>query len=155
MKRRLIVKMLGLTLLPPLMACQKSGKPLNTEIDIDVVVYSFLDRPILDIYLNQEDLGVASKYGSTSIVTGVTVPMGEQKLSWRLDGPRGALRNGETVSMKNKVVLVRHEIPDHSNYMGIYIYPDETVEFVYNRNMPGNTKRGQAIFDELAKKGLR
>lgn len=154
-RRRLAFNLISLSLLHPLVACGKSEKLMKSEIGIDVVLYSFLDRPILDIYLNNEDLGVASKYGSTSVVTGVTVPIGEQKLTWRLDGPPGTPRNGDTVKMKNKVILKASEIPGNASYMGVYIYPDDTVEFTFTGNMPRNSVRGEAIFEELRKNGRR
>jgi hypothetical protein len=154
-RRRIVFNLISLSLLHPLVACGKSGKPMKNEIGIDVVLYSFLDRPILDIYLNGEDLGVASKYGSTSVVTGVTVPMGEQKLTWRLDGPPGTARNGDTVKMKNKVILQASAIPANATYMGVYIYPDDTVEFTFTEYMPRNSVRGEAIFEELKKNGRR
>jgi hypothetical protein len=153
MRRRRSLNLLGLSILFPLAACGKRGQPTRSEIAIDVVLYSFLDRPILDIYLNGEDLGVASKYGSTSVVTGVTVPIGEQKLSWRLDGPPGTARNGDTVNMKNKVIIKASEIPGTATYMGVYIYPDDTVEFTFTEYMPRNSVRGEAIFEELKKNG--
>ncbi len=128
---------------------------MKSEIQIDVVLYSFLDRHIFNIYLNGETLGVASKFGSTSVVTGVTVPMGEQKLSWRLDGPKGMARNGETVIMKNKVILKASDIPGNAHYMGVYLYPDETVEFTFTEYMPRNSARGEAIFEALKKNGGR
>jgi hypothetical protein len=150
-RRRLALHLISLSLLHPLVACGKNEKPMKSEIGIDVVLYSFLDRHILDIYLNDETLGGASKYGSTSVVTGVTVPMGEQKLSWRLDGPKGMARNGDTVNMKNKVILKASDIPGNATYMGVYIYPDETVEFTFTEFMPRNSVRGEAIFEELKK----
>ena len=154
-RRRSVFNLISLSLLHPLAACGKKGKAVRSEIGIDVVLYSFLDRPILDIYLNGEDLGVANRYGSTSVVSGVTVPMGEQKLSWRLDGPRGTARNGDTVKMANKVILKASEIPGKANYMGVYIYPDDTVEFTFTEFMPRNSARGVAIFEELKKDGRR
>lgn len=152
-QRRRAIHLIGLSVMLPLAACGESGKPVKSAIGIDVVLYSFIDRPILDIYLNGEHLGVAGKYGSTSVVSGVTVPMGDQALSWRLDGPPGTARNDDTVMMKNKVVLKASDIPGNASYMGVYIYPDNTVEFTFPENMPRNSVRGKAIFEELKKNG--
>jgi hypothetical protein len=152
-RRRAVFNLISLSLLHPLVACGKSGTPMKSEIGIDVVLYSFLDRHIFDIYLNDETLGAASKYGSTSVVSGVTVPMGEQNLSWRLDGPKGMARNGDTVKMKSKVFLKASDIPKNATYMGIYIYSDDTVEFAFTEYMPRNSVRGEAIFEELKKNG--
>lgn len=144
-RRRLAFNLISLSLLHPLVACGKGEKPMKSVIGIDVVLFSFLDRNIFNIYLNGETLGVASKYGSTSVVTDVSVPMGEQKLNWRLDGPKGMARNGETVNMKNKVILRASDIPTSATYMGVYIYPDDTVEFTFTEYMPRNSARGEAI----------
>ena len=154
-RRRVVFNLISLSLLHPLAACGKSGKPMKSKIGIDVVVFSLLDRPILDIYLNDEDLGVAGKYGSTSVVTGVTVPMGEQSLSWRLDGPPGTPHNGDTVKMKNKVILAASAIPGNATYMGIHIYPDNTAEFNFTEYMPRLSARGEAIFEAMEKNGRR
>lgn len=154
-RRRVLFNFVGLSLLHPLVACGNSGRAMKNEINIDVVLYSFLDRHIFDIHLNNTDIGIASKYGSTSVVTGVTVPMGEQKLSWRLDGPEGTPRNGDTVVLKNKVILKASDIPSNAAYMGIYIYPDETAEFTFSQYIPRNSVRGAAIFKELKKNGRR
>ena len=81
--------------------------------------------------------------------------MGEQKLSWRLDGPKGMARNGETVKMKNKVTLKTSDVPANANYMGVYLYPDDTVEFNFSEYMPRNSERGEAIFEQLKKNGRR
>lgn len=154
-RRRLVFHLVCLGLLPPLAACGKSGKSTKSSIGIDVVVFSLLDRPILDIYLNDEDLGVAGKYGSTSVVTGIRVPMGEQALSWRLDGPRNTPRNGDTVKMKNKVILTASVIPSNANYLSIHIYPDNTADFNFTEFMPDLSARGEAILEAIEKNGQR
>jgi hypothetical protein len=151
-QRRLILNLVGLSLLQPLAACGKSGIIMKKEITITVVLYSFLDRPIFDIHLNGSDIGVSGPYGTTSMVTGVEVPMGEQKLTWRLGGPKGRPRNGETVALKNKVVISPSDIPSGAHYMGVCLYPDDTAEFSFSEFMPEYSVRGEAIMKDLEKK---
>lgn len=143
--RRLLLNLLGLSLLQPLAACGKSGKLVKNEITITVVMYSYLDRPIFDIKLNDEPLGAANAFGTTSMVTGVIVPMGKQKLVWTLGGPEGKAGNGEVVANKNNVAVSAGTIPAHSDYMGLYLYPDYTAEITFHQYMPGHTARGEAL----------
>jgi hypothetical protein len=153
LRRRFVLNLAGLSLLSSLAACSKSGIFIGKEISITVVMYSFLDRPIFEIHLDGSDIGGANSFGTTSMVTGVAVTMGEQKLSWRLDGPKGKPRNGETVALKNRVIINPHDIPRAAQYMGVYLYPDDTAEFVFTEFMPGRegTVRSKAITKELGK----
>jgi hypothetical protein len=153
-RRRLFLNLVGLSLLQPLAACGKSGILMKKEITFTVVMYSFLDRPIFEIILNDSDIGAANSYGTTSMVTGIKVPMGEQKLNWTLGGPEGMPRNDEVVKLKNKVVINPSDIPSGSYYMGVYLYPDDTAEFTFTEFMPGqkNTIRGNEIMKKLGKK---
>lgn len=138
--RRQVLQASCLLMLPTLSACGKSGGTV-----LDVVLYSFIPRPIFDIFLSGHPLGVASPYGGTSIVTSVWLPYGAQKLTWRLDGPEGTEGNGDTVSLKNSIVIQPQQIPKDSIYMGIYLYPDNTAEVVFSKHIPGNSKRGESI----------
>lgn len=116
---------------------------------LDVVLYSFIPRPIFDIFLSGTDLGLAAPYRGTSVVTGVRLPYGVQKLTWRLDGPEGTPGNGDTVTLKNTIVIQPEQIPEDTYYMGIYLYPDSTAEVVFTKYIPGNSKRGEAILREM------
>lgn len=150
-KRRLIVGLVGLFLLPSLVACRKSGKASSKDYGFDVMMYNFLDRSIFDIHLNGLDIGLANKYGRTGILTGVAVPMGEQSLSWRLGGPIASPRNGERVAMKSIIIIKESEIPAEAEYLGIYLYPDYTAEFAFTKYIPPNSDRGEAIMKKLEK----
>ena len=153
MMRRRVIFFGGLGFIQTLAGCEKGGFFVRKEITLTVVMYSFLDRPIFDILLNGRDLGVASAYGTTSMVTGVTVPMGEQNFSWRLDGPKGQPRNGETVTLKNKVIIKPSDIPSNTAYMGLYLYPDDTAEFIFTEFMPGHSIRGEGIMRKVEENG--
>ncbi len=73
---------------------------MDKGTELNVVVYSNLDRPIYNIIFNGNDLGVANSYGGTGTITGVRIPFGIQDLRWNLDGPDGTPRNGQLVIVK-------------------------------------------------------
>ena len=152
--RRDMLQASCLFMLQPLAACGKTRNNMENETVLDVVLYSFINRPIIDIYLNGTDIGVAGPLGGTSVITEVKIPFGAQRLSWRLDGPEGTPGNGEQLSIKNKLVVNSDQIPKGTFYMGVYLYPDYTAELTFSKFIPGNSKRGEAIFDEL-KNGKR
>jgi hypothetical protein len=134
-------------------ACQPTSPPsaaMNTEkndvIYFDVSANSYYGRPIFDIMLNGVEIGV----GGGGLMTGVPVPLGPQKLTWRLDGPEGAPGNGETVTAGNQPTLMR---PDAKlRYLGVHIYPDNTVELIPDEFWPERTQRGQALIDSAQEK---
>ena len=82
-------------------------------------------------------------------MTGVAVPLGPQVISWRLDGPEGTPGNGDTVKAKNQPMLIR---PDPKmKYLGVYIYPDNTVEIQPSQYWPETTVRGDKLYQEWKK----
>lgn len=141
--RRTAVRLIGMGLMMPLGACSQGEAPKG--IGLSVVMYSYLDRPIHDIIFNGTDLGVANRYGGTGIITGVRVPFGTQTLKWTLGGPKGMLRNGELVTMKNKLVISPEQIPPGTRYLGLHLYPDDTAEITFAEFIPESTARGKKI----------
>lgn len=154
-RRHLCFAISGLTL-SSMAACQRA-EPIATKghamsegrkdvVYFDVTLFSYLDRPIFDVYLNGKDIGVASGQphrGRGGLMTGVAVPLGPQVVTWRLDGPKGMPGNGDTVKAINQPVLAR---PDRKlTYLGVHIYPDNTIELVPEPFWPEKTERGQAI----------
>lgn len=121
-----------------LSACQ--ARP--TAVSLDVVLFSYLDRPIFDVHLNRTDIGVAGAwpYSGRGTMTGVRVPLGLQKISWRLDGPKGTPKNGETVVARNLLLL--KEVPRNSVFLGVHIYTDDTVELMPSEHFPEMSARG-------------
>ena len=116
----------------------------------DVALHSYLDRPIFDVYLNGTDIGVAAGQphrGAGGLMTGVAVPLGPQVISWRLDGVdkegKPLKDNGGTVKAKNQPVLT-HPDPKKS-YLGVHIYPDNTVEVIPQPYWPEKTAKGLEI----------
>ncbi|MBT2791055.1 hypothetical protein [Paraburkholderia strydomiana] len=126
---------------------------MKDDIVLSVVLYSYLDRPIFDVMLNGSGIGGANAYGGNGMITGIRVPFGKQGLTWRLGGPRGMVRNGETVAMKNSINLVAEQIPADAHYLAVNIYPDDTVEFVFDRYIPDRTPRGDQIIDRSERHG--
>jgi hypothetical protein len=112
----------------------------------DVDLKSYLERPIFDVYLNGKDIGVdgGPPHGGTSgLMTGVAVRLGPQVITWRLDGPEGLPGNGDTVHAVNQPVLTAADAKHR--YLGVHIYPDNTVELIPEDHWPEQTARGEEI----------
>lgn len=107
-----------------------------------MVLFSYLDRPIFDVHLNRTDIGVAGPwpYSGRGTMTGVRVPLGLQRISWRLDGPKGTPRNGEAVVARNLISL--WDVPRKSVFLGVHIYADDTVELMPSEHFPEISARG-------------
>jgi hypothetical protein len=125
---------------------QRMDKDRREVVQFDVNLKSYLDRPIFDVYLNGQDIGVAGGHphgGAGGLMTGVSVPLGPQVVTWRLGGPEGMPGNGDTVKAVNQPVLQR---PDAKlGYLGVHIYPDNTVELIPEAFWPEASKRGEEI----------
>jgi len=136
-RRKITTSCLGLLL----SACE--AKP--SSVYLDVVLFSYQDRAIFDVYLNRTDIGVAGPwpYSGRGTMTGVEVPLGDQKISWRLDGPAGTPRNGETVFAKNRPEL--KEVPRDARFLGVHIYEDNSVELLTSDHFPDLSVRGNAF----------
>lgn len=140
--------MLGLCAAPfALTACE--AKTMNGTFE--VVIFSYLNRPIFDVLLDGFDVGVAGAWegnftGGGSMF-GVTVKYGPHKVSWRLGGPEGMPRNGETVYARNVPVLERP--PREHRFLCLHIYPDDSVELLTSQSFPDKTARGIAMGDAL------
>lgn len=114
-------------------------------VNLDVVLFSYLDRPIFDVYLNRTDIGVAGPwpYSGRGTMSGIHIPFGAQKITWRLGGPEGMARNGETVDAKNLPEL--QNVPHSAVFLGVHIYPDDAVELIPSEHFPEVSARGQAL----------
>ena len=144
--RRSAMSLIGLGLMMPLAACGQGKKKMQRETALNVEVFSYVDRVITDISFNGTGLGVMNRYGGTGTITDVYIPFGNQILKWTLDGPEGTPRNGERVTPKNQLVISPEQIPPGTRYLGIHVYPDDTVEFTFAEGMPERTARGKKIF---------
>lgn len=106
----------------------------------DVGLKSYLERPIFDVVVNGRDIGVAGGQphgGPGGLMTGVSFLLGPQSISWR-DGGTGA----KTKAINQPVLTV--DATKH-RYLGVHIYPDNTVELVPEDGWPEQTARGEEI----------
>jgi hypothetical protein len=137
--------LIGLGLLMPLAACGQGKKKMQKETTLHVEMFSYVDQVITDISFNGTGLGVMNRYGGTGTITDVYIPFGNQILKWTLDGPEGTPRNGERMTPKNQLVISPEQIPPGTRYLGIHVYPDDTVEFTFAESIPERTVRGKKI----------
>lgn len=144
-RRRFARRFIGVGLIMPLMACRQGVKRTQQNTVLNVVMYSNLNRPIHDIIFNDNDLGVANRFGGTGTIPGVLIPFGIQKLRWHLGGPDGMPRNGELVTMKNNLVISPDQIPLGTRYLGLHLYPDDTAEVTFAQFIPERSERGKKI----------
>ena len=132
------------------------GKKMTAKNDVvyfDVSMLSYYERPIFDVKLNGIDIGAAGAppHGDHGgLIGGVAVPLGPQIITWRLDGPEGMPGNGDTVKAINQPVLSRPDSKTH--YLGVHIYPDNTVEVIPVRFWPTNSEKGDAFLRAWEKK---
>jgi hypothetical protein len=115
---------------------------------LDVVLYSYLDRPIFDVFVNGKvghGSGVYPQTGGGTIA-GVQLSPGPQKVTWRLGGPEGMPRNGKIIIAKNTPEL--KDIPRASRYLATHIYPDNMIEFIYTEHFPRLSEKGEKFHAE-------
>lgn len=121
---------------------------MKKDIVMNVVVFNYTNRPIFEVLLDHKIDGGAAEYdGGRAIVTGVTIPLGPQTLTWRDAG------SGKTFKVKNSLNLTQEQIPPDAGYLAIHIYSDETAELTFAKYLPDPTPRGQKILDEAEKNG--
>lgn len=128
------------------------------RILLNISLFSYLDRPIFDVDMNGTDFMSAlehSFYGSNSIMVEQPIILGPQVVTWRLDGPQGMPRNGETVHAKNIPIL--NEIPAGIKWLALHIYDDATVEIKLSRGtrLELETDRGRKIIGEWRGKNAK
>lgn len=114
-------------------------------VTLDTVVFNYLDRFIFDVFIDGKAGDSSDPYPNTggSTITGVELTLGPKTVTWRLDGPQGMARNGETVTARNRLEL--NAVPTGSTFLGIHIYPDETVELIPTAHYPRATEKGRTM----------
>ncbi len=119
------------------------AKPM--KVVFSVVLFNYLDRPIFDVLIDGKVGFGSDAYPSTGggIITGIRFDLGPKTVSWRLDGPAGTPRNGETVHNRNPLRL--DATVAGARYLGVHIYPDDNVELITSVSLPGKTERGIAF----------
>lgn len=107
-----------------------------------MVVFSYLDRPIFDIFVDGKGGDSSGAYPETggSTIAGVELRLGPKKVTWVLGGPEGAPHNGETVVAKNMPVL---RLDPEARYLAVHIYRDYTVELVTSKFYPEESPRAR------------
>lgn len=144
-RRRGALGLLGLGFLVPLVACGQEGRKMRDYVMLDVEMFSYVDRVIVDIIFDGTDLGVMNKYGGTGLITGVRIPFGAQTLTYTLGGPEGVIR--ENKKIRNTLAVSPVQIPKDAQYAGLHLYPDNTAEIIFSESMPERTVRGRTIMD--------
>lgn len=141
-RRTICIGALGLIFLS---ACE--AKPMNAYLNISI--FSYLDKPIFDVYVNKTDFGEAPAqgfYGSNAVMLNQPITLGPQKVTWRFAD------TGKTVTAKNTPEL--KEIPSGVKWIALHIYADDTVELAFSKGTPDelSTVRGQKIIEAWEKK---
>jgi hypothetical protein len=104
---------------------------------LDVVVYNYWPRPIIDVFINEQWGGAAPAAtadragGGGGTIAGVPIKLGPQVVKWTLDGPPGSPRLGDEVVAKAELLAV----PADHRVLTIVIYPDEKVKLKTSRFM--------------------
>ncbi|WP_227246697.1 hypothetical protein [Paraburkholderia caribensis] len=146
-RRDVVMRLVALGLFYPLFACgngdKKMGLFVKNKVVLDVVLFNYRDRAVFDVLLNGSDIGVAGPYGGgAGVMTGVTVPLGPQTLTWRWAD------SGETVVVANALSLSADQLSSKDHYLGVHIYPGDTAELTLSQYLPGMTPKGEPIYKE-------
>jgi hypothetical protein len=120
------------------------------HVYLNISLFSYLDRPIFDVTMNGTDFGAAPAhgfYGTNDIMIMQSIRLGRQVVTWRLDGAAGTPGNGETVKAKNQPIFA--EVPRGIKWLGLHIYPDETVELKFSSGTGDElqSERGRKIIE--------
>lgn len=145
-RRRLAAKLIALPFVYQLSQCE--AKPMTAVVDISL--FSYLDRPIFDVLLNGKDIGgaLARRFnGANGSMIGERITLGPQVITWRLDGPEGMPRNGETVRAKNTPVI--SELPKGVTWIAVHVYDDDTVDITFSKGAGSelSSERGTKIIE--------
>ena len=157
-KRKNLQRLAALALGLPLSACGQhdplGGLMQSETIHLNAVLFSSYDHidnfnvVIFDVFIN--GVWVGDGGSGTGVIVGAKFTFGPQIITWRLGGPEGMPRNGDTVTAKNHLVLRREDVPPGTNYIGIHIYPDETAEFNFSiDSYPPETLKDQELQKSL------
>lgn len=118
---------------------------------LNVVLFNYLNRSIFDVYIDGKVRDSSDAYPATGggMITGISFDLGPKTVTWRLDGPGGTPRNGETVT--NKRPLRLDTVVQGAKYLGVHIYPDDTVELTTSIGTPDWSPRGVAMAREYGR----
>lgn len=138
-KRRSLLLAAGGFLL--LNACEAK----DMRVVLDMVLFNYLDRPIFAVSVDGMGYEVSGAYPETgkATTTGIEFTLGPKIVLWKLDGPKGKARNGETVQNKNPLELTRSQIVPGAKFLSVHIYADDTVELITSAHFPQVSARGE------------
>ncbi len=150
LSRRRYLQLLGFS---PLFVAACEAKSM--KIFLNISLFSYLDRPIYDVNMNDTDFMGAmehSFYGSNAVMIMQPITLGAQLVKWRLGGPERAAGNGKLVSAKNIPTL--DVIPRDIKWLALHIYNDNTVEIKLSKGSKDDlqTVRGRQIIEEWERK---
>ncbi|MDC8786088.1 hypothetical protein [Roseateles koreensis] len=165
-RRACLLRIASLALLPALQACKPGQAPNNPgtlgipfkqgdkmKVALDVVTIDYYKRPFFELTINGIEVGLGghlkprtTPVSGFGVITAVPITLGPQTITWRLDGPEGMARNGETVQCKNTPQL--DKIPAGHQILIIYLYPDDTVDLQTSTGGVYDSARGLEILEE-------
>lgn len=132
-------------LLLSLAACSQDigAKSMNNQkkpevVYMDVSVYAYTPYVLNGMTINGRGLMTA---GGGGLVTGEVFDLGPQTVQWRTGD------TGEIHTAKNTVILNKPKRDE--TYLGIHVYPDDTVEFIPSSDWPDTTERGEKIYQQM------
>ena len=109
-------------------------------VTLDVVLFSYAQRPIFDVFLEKTDIGLAGPwpFSGRGSMSGVQLRLGRQNVTWRFAD------TGETMVAKNSPELKM--ISPGITFLGVHIYEDGVVELIPSQHFPEMSQRGQ-VYD--------
>ncbi len=118
--------------------------------NINISLFNYAPYEIFNVLMNGTSFGVTPAhgfYGSNAVMLGKSITLGPQKITWRIGGPGGMPRNGETATAKNIPII--NEIPEHAKWLALHIYDDDIVEITFSKGSSDelNTTRGIKIIE--------
>ena len=116
------------------------------SVSLEVVLFSYLYRPIFEVLVNGTEIGGSSPYPTTGAgsIIGLSFKPGPLKISWRFTD------TGETVHANNLPML--ENVEHKYKYMGVHVLPDDTVEITVNEHYPEEIARGVQMHDSRKKR---
>ncbi|WP_143745649.1 hypothetical protein [Massilia sp. KIM] len=122
-----------------------SCKAAPMTVVLDVVLFNYLDRAIFDVFIDGKAAALSTPYPHTGggTISGVRLQLGPKTVTWRLGGPEGMPRNGETVAAKNRLELT--SLPPNAEFLAVHIYPGDIVELIPSVHYPQETEKGVAM----------
>ena len=109
-------------------------------VTLDVVLFSYMQRPIFDVFLENTDIGLAGPwpYSGRGSMSGVQLRLGKQTVKWRFAD------TGEAMAAKNSPEL--KVIPPEATFLGVHVYEDGSVEITPSQHFPEVSQRGR-VYD--------